>query len=92
MIKGKVRENEPFSTLKAEKQSTVPTHLPPSLNFLGKLKVELEFNKATRVPPSTWSVPQIIHLLPGTLSEVSVFSDLHADKRIKGNFSYMFSY
>lgn len=90
VIKGKEREKEPFSTLKAEKQSTVPALPAPSLSFLGEIKVGLELNKATQVPPWTQSMPQIIRLLPGTLSEVSVFSYLGVDKRIKGNFHYLF--
>lgn len=61
VIKGKEREKEHFSTLKAEKQSTVPALLAPTLHFLGKLKVELELNKATQDPPSTQSVPRKIH-------------------------------
>lgn len=61
VIKGKERGKEHFSTLKAEKQSTVPALLVPTLHFLGKLKVVLELNKATQDPPSTQSVPRKIH-------------------------------
>lgn len=57
-----------------------------------KTKVELELNTATQVPPGTQSMPQIIYLLSGTLSEVSVFSYLSTDKRIKEVFLTCFSH
>lgn len=66
--KGDREGKEQSSTLKAGKQTSVPTPLPPSLNVLSEMPLKLELKKAKSSSSCS------IHLPPETISEVSILS------------------
>lgn len=67
--KGDREGKEQSSTLKAGKQTSAPTPLPPSLNSLSENDVGIRV-KENHSSSSSCSV----HLLPGTISVVSILS------------------